>query len=529
MAPERFYLTTPIYYVNDRPHVGHAYTSVVCDVLTRCHRLLGIDTWFLTGTDEHGQKVQDAAEARGVPPQQHVDEMVVHFRGLLDLLGTAHDVFNRTTDAAHTSVVTKVLQLLHDEGHVYLDTYDGWYCTRCERYFTDRDVEETGGELCPEFPERHEVARVSEENYFFRMSAFSERLVAAIGDGSFEIVPTKRRNEVLGFLRQGLGDLCISRSRERLSWGVPLPFDERFVCYVWVDALFNYATAVGLLSDDERFARWWPADVHVIGKDILTTHCVYWPTFLMAAGLPLPRRVLAHGWLLDPKGGKLSKTKRLDDDGAEAALPTIESLLDVCGRDAVRWFLATAGKPGDDMPFSWEIVIERLNADLANGIGNTANRLLKLAAGPACGGVFPELPDGVPADVRDCATSTIAALRAVPDTHDVLRVVAAVRATIDAISLHLNDEKPWKLVKDEATVPRAGEVIAVCLEALRLVGVAITPFVPDSAARLRAALGWTAPLDLERESQWGEGPVGAALGEPPNLFPRLSTKNVPAA
>ena len=531
MSPERFYITTPIYYVNDRPHVGHAYTSVLADVLAGYHRMLGIDTWFLTGTDEHGQKVQDSAAARGVEPLVLCDEMAQHFRELLGRLAVRNDDFIRTTEVRHSSIVTKVLTRLHESGDIYLGTYEGWYCSRCERYWTDKEVEERGGGRCPDQPELHDVERLAEENYYFRMSAYADRLVAAIESDELRIVPEKRKNEVLGFLAQGLNDLCISRNRDRLAWGVPLPFDERYVCYVWVDALFNYETAIGYLSDDERHARWWPADVHVIGKDILTTHAVYWPTMLLAVGEALPRHILAHGWLLDSRGGKLSKTKRADDDAPDARpLPTIDALLDVFGTSGTRWFLATAMKPGDDTSFDWEIVRERVNTDLANGLGNTANRLLKMAAG-ACDGRFPALGEGGEREhgVRDAALAAVAAARAFPETFDVTSVVAAVRVGVDAISLYLSDTAPWKLVKTEEGLPQAREIIGWSLESLRLLALAVHPILPTSMGRLRGAVGMTGELDFASESRFGVLAAGAALGAPPNLFPRISIEDLPEA
>src|SRR5882724_2565517 len=308
MSRDRFYVTTPIYYVNDVPHIGHAYTTIVADVLAGYHRLLGVPTWFQTGTDEHGQKAQTAAEARGIPTQQLCDEYSKVFRDLDARLAIRYDGFIRTTEERHKSVVTKVLQKLWDAGEIYRANYVGFYCSRCERYWTDTEVEAHGGN-CPDQPELHgKIPRLSEPNYFFRMSKHAPELQRRIEAGEFEILPEKRKNEVLGYLKGGALDLCISRSKSRLSWGITLPFDTDFVCYVWLDALFNYETAIGYLTDEKSHANWWPADLHIVGKDILTTHAVYWPTFLLAVGEPLPRRILAHGWLLDSEGLKLSKT-----------------------------------------------------------------------------------------------------------------------------------------------------------------------------------------------------------------------------
>ncbi len=534
MTQKRFYVTTPIYYVNDRPHIGHAYSSVLADVLAGYHRLLGIPTWFLTGTDEHGQKVQESAAARGIPPQELCDEMSQHFRDLIERLEVRNDDFIRTTDERHTSIVTRALAKLHEQGDIYLADYEGWYCTRCERYWTDKEVDATPDQRCPAQPELHDVERLTEKNYYFRMSAYAERLETAIRAGEFRVEPQKRTNEVLGFLAQGLNDLCLSRNRERLDWGVPLPFDDAYVCYVWVDALLNYKSAIGYLADDDaeraRHDSWWPVDVHLLGKDILTNHAVYWPTLLLALGEPLPRQLLVHGWLLDKSGRKLSKTKAKDDGGDTRPLPTIERLLDVFGPEATRWFLSTAMKPGDDTNFDWDIVRERVNADLANGLGNTANRLLKMAA-TTCEGRYPELGEAGERErgIQTAAEEAIAAVEAFPVSLDLASVVGAVRRGVDAISLYLSDERPWKLAKDEATRPRAAEILAWSIEALRLLGLAVTPIVPRAAARLREALGGVGDLDFAAERTFGTLAVGTELGAPPNLFPRVGEDAIPTA
>jgi methionyl-tRNA synthetase len=539
MSRERFYVTTPIYYVNDVPHLGHAYTTVVADVLAGYHRLLGIPTWFLTGTDEHGQKAQNAAEARGISPQQLCDEYSAVFRELGKRLAIRNDVFIRTTEPRHKDVVTHVLQRLWDKGEIYKADYEGFYCARCERYWNDTEVAAHGGN-CPDQPELHgAVPRLKEPNYFFRMSKWADALKARIESGEMQILPEKRKNEVLGYLKGGVEDLCISRAKTRLSWGITLPFDRDFVCYVWLDALFNYETGAGYLQDEALHARWWPADLHVVGKDILTTHSVYWPTFLMAVGEPLPRRILAHGWLLDSEGLKLSKTKRLGlasgggpllESGGALLLegtagppqPTIDELLEVLGVDVTRWALATAMKYGDDARFDWDLVRERVNAELANGLGNSVNRVLRMAQQSA-GGKLAARGDGNDKErgLRARAEAAISAVNAVPETLDVLAVTAAVRAAVDAVSLYLDEEKPWKAAKDPANLPRVGEVLSWCVETLRLAGLALTPITPEKSERLRASLGLTVPLDFARESRWGFLPVGTALGDPPNLFPRV--------
>jgi methionyl-tRNA synthetase len=531
MSRERFYVTTPIYYVNDVPHIGHAYTTVLADVLARTHRLLGIPTWFLTGTDEHGQKAQQAAEARGISPQELCDTYSQRFRDLHARLGISHDDFIRTTEPRHKTIVERVLGLLHEKGEIYRAEYEGWYCTRCERYFNDTDVRAAGGR-CPDQPVLHEVARLNEANYFFRMGKWAPELARRIESGDFEIVPEKRRNEVLGFLRNPVEDLCISRAKSRLSWGVQIPFDADYVTYVWVDALFNYKSAIGYLHDDaserSRHATWWPHVTHLIGKDILTTHAVYWTTMLLAVGEPLPRKILAHGWLLDSSGLKVSKTRRegVTDQGPPP--PSIDAILDVLGRDVARWLLATAMKPGDDAAFSWELIRERVNAELANGFGNSVNRVVRMAH-QSCGGRFPGLGNGGArgATLRDRTLAAVEALRAVPDTLDLLAVNAAVRAAVDEMSAYLDDEKPWKLAKDPANAPRVAGILADCLESLRLLGLVLLPMFPDKVAVLRRTLGQPDVVDFGAESRWGVLASGTPLGEPPNLFPRFDDTRIP--
>ncbi|MCE9637626.1 MAG: methionine--tRNA ligase [Planctomycetes bacterium] len=532
MSRERFYVTTPIYYVNDAPHIGHAYTTVLADVLARAHRMLGVPTWFLTGTDEHGLKVQQAAEAKGVPPQEICDTYSQRFRELHARLGVRYDDFIRTTEPRHKTVVSRVLTLLHERGEVYRAEYEGWYCTRCERYFNDTDVQAAGGR-CPDQPVLHDVARLKESNYFFRMGKWAAELARRIESGEMELAPEKRKNEVLGFLRKPVDDLCISRSKARLSWGVDLPFDADYVTYVWVDALFNYKSAIGYLSDDpaarERHATWWAHATHILGKDILTTHAVYWPTMLLAAGESLPRKLLAHGWLLDATGLKVSKTKRegVTDQGPPP--PSIDALLDVLGTDVTRWLLATAMKPGDDAAFSWDLVRERVNAELANGFGNSVNRVVKMAH-QACGGKFPGLGGGGPRgdSLREKTLAVVAAVSAVPETLDMLAVNAAVRVAVAEMSGYLDDEKPWKLAKDPAQTGRVAGILADCIESLRLLGLALSPIFPEKCAVLRATLGQPAATDFVAEARWGVLTAGTPLGEPPNLFPRFDDAKLAA-
>ena len=360
-----FYITTPIYYVNDEPHLGHAYTTILADVLARYHRLRGEPVFSLTGVDEHGQKVQNAVRKNGIQdPQAYVDQMAVRFQSTWDRLNITYDDFIRTTQPRHVRVVQAVLQQLWDEGEIYRGSYEGWYCVPDERFWTEKDLVDGN---CPDCG--RPVEKIVEANYFFRMSQYQDWLVGYIQDHPDFIQPASRRNEVLGFLRQPLGDLCISRPVARLSWGIPLPFDPDYVTYVWFDALLNYVTAAGYLQDDVRFTQIWPQALHLIGKDILTTHAVYWPIMLHAAGLPLPKGIFAHGWWVIG-GTKMSKSL------GNAVRPL--DLAETYGIDAFRYFLMRDMTPGQDADFDEERLSARYASDLANNLGNLLQRVVNM-------------------------------------------------------------------------------------------------------------------------------------------------------
>ncbi|WDT79895.1 MAG: methionine--tRNA ligase [Candidatus Manganitrophus sp.] len=363
-SKEKFYLTTPIYYVNDEPHIGHAYTTIAADVLARYHRLLGHDVFFLTGTDEHGQKVAQAAAKRNVPPQQHADETVVRFQALWKKLGISNDDFVRTTQERHKRVVQTVLKELKEKEELYTDSYEGWYCLPDERFWTEKDLVDG---KCPDCG--RPVEHLSEQNYFFKMSQYQGRLQQYIRDNPTFIQPESRRNEVLGFLEKPLGDLCISRPKSRLPWGIEFPFDTNYVTYVWLDALVNYISIPGYATDPARFQKWWPADLHLVGKDILTTHAVYWSTILMALGLPLPKTLFAHGWWT-VDGQKMSKSRGNVVNPGE--------VIDRYGVDPFRYFLFREVPFGQDGDFSETALINRINSDLANDLGNLLSRTLTM-------------------------------------------------------------------------------------------------------------------------------------------------------
>lgn len=506
----RFYVTTPIYYVNDEPHIGHAYTTILADVVARFHRALGDDTYFLTGTDEHGQKVQQAAEKRGVDPQQHVDEYVKRFQEKWDALNIQYDQFIRTTQDHHKSVVSYLLQKLWDKGLIYKDTYEGWYSVAEERFLTDKEYEEG---------EWRDVKRLSETNYWFKMSAYQEDLINYIHDNPDFIQPAFRKNEVLGFLRQELGDLCISRPKSRLNWGIELPFDNDYVTYVWFDALTNYISAIGYPDNDENFKKWWPVDYHLIGKDILTTHAVYWPTMLMAAELPLPKTIFAHGWWL------------MGDAKMSKSLGNVVRPLDLAneyGVDALRYFLMREMTPGQDASFTMENFISRYNSDLANDLGNMVNRITKLI-----GRNFDyELPDpGETMPVDSDLVQHVAALREkVNDELDQMKVNYAITHVFEVlreINRYMEETAPWKLMKTDKE--RAGAVLYNAAEALRLSAVHLHPVMPEKIAQLLQVMGTSVESRFSEADwfEWGFIKPGTKLGKTDGLFPRIEIKATP--
>lgn len=505
----RFYVTTPIYYVNDEPHIGHAYTTILADVVARFHRSLGDNTYFLTGTDEHGQKVQQAAEKRGVDPQQHVDEYVVRFQEKWDALNIQYDQFIRTTQDNHKSVVSYLLQRLWDKGLIYKDTYEGWYSVAEERFLTDKEYEEG---------DWRDVKQLSETNYWFKMSAYQQDLIDYIHDNPDFIQPEFRKNEVLGFLRQELGDLCISRPKSRLNWGIELPFDTDYVTYVWFDALTNYISAIGYPEREEEFNKWWPVDYHLIGKDILTTHAVYWPTMLMAAELPLPKTIFAHGWWL------------MGDEKMSKSLGNVVKPLDLAneyGVDALRYFLMREMTPGQDASFTHEAFVLRYNSDLANDLGNLVNRVTKLI-GRNFDHILPDPGETKPEDA-DLIQAVSELQQKVRDDLDLMRVNYAIKHVFDVmreINRYMEDMAPWKLMKTDKE--RAGEVLYNAAEALRLSAVHLYPVMPEKIATLLEVMGTSAKARFEKDGwfDWGHNKPGTVLGETKGLFPRIEIKEV---
>jgi len=510
MKRSRFYVTTPIYYVNDQPHIGHAYTTILADVLARYHRLLGDPTYFLTGTDEHGQKVQRAAEKAGMTPREQADSTVVRFQELWSKLEITNDDFIRTTEKRHAVVVQGILQDLYDRKEIYKAEYDGWYCVTCERFYTEKDLADG---KCPEAGCGRDVERIRESNYFFRMSKYQDWLVEYINEHPGFIQPDFRRNETLGFLRNKLNDLCISRPKSRLSWGIELPFDPDFVTYVWFDALVNYVSGVGYLSDEKTFGNWWPASYHLIGKDILTTHTVYWPTMLKAMGVPLPETVFAHGWWLVGRD-KMSKT-------AGNVLDPME-LAETYGVDAFRYFLMAEMSLGQDASFTEEAFVRRHNTDLANDLGNMLSRVMKMIESRFDGRI-PGAGDPGP-DEQQLRDAAIAAAGDMVEAVQNMRLdqgLAGLGGVVREANRYLEKRQPWTLAKEGKT-GELGTVLYYAAEALRIVGGMLAPVMPGKMAVLRGALGLPEEdPDFSSLREWGGLTPGSAIGKKVILFSRI--------
>lgn len=499
-AKNNFYITTPIYYVNDRPHIGHAYTTILADVLSRFHRAMGDDVLFLTGLDEHGQKVQQAAQQRGLEPRAHCDELAVRFTDLWKKLGISNDDFIRTTQPRHTRVVQAILQKVYDNGDIYQNEYEGLYSVAEERFITEKEAE--SGQF-------RDVRPIREKNWFFRMSRYQTRLIEAIEQNPGLIRPEHRRNEMLGFLRQPLGDLCISRPKSRLGWGIEIPFDRDYVTYVWFDALINYISAPGYLSDEAAFARRWPATVHLIGKDILTTHCVYWTTMLFSLGLPLPQTIFAHGWWLSGES-KMSKS-----------LGNVVNPLDLIeqhGVDALRYYLMSEMILGQDSSFTVDNFIKRYNSDLANDLGNLLNRVSGLLS-RYFDSTVPEPGEMTPAEQPIARAGAILGGRvaALLQEFKVDSALDEIMNLVRSVNKYMEQQAPWKLAKEDQAA--AGRVLYTAAEALRLSLVLLSAVMPEKSAAALEVLG-----ALDSGLDWGGLKPGTRLQAHPPLFPRIETE-----
>jgi len=513
---ESFYVTTPIFYVNDVPHIGHAYTEVASDVLARWHRQRGDDTWFLTGTDEHGQKIMRSALANNVTPKEWADRLVNDaWKPLLGTLDLSNDDFIRTTDERHETRVQLFLQRLNDAGYIYAAEFEALYCVGCEEFKPESEIVDgegpyAGEKVCAIHSKPLELLK--ENNYFFRLSAFQEKLLDLYEREPDFIRPSSARNEVISFVRSGLKDLSISRTT--FDWGVKVPWDADHVVYVWFDALLNYVTAIGYGDDDGKFEERWPA-LHIVGKDILRFHAVIWPAMLMAAGLDVPKGVFAHGWLL-VGGEKMSKSKLTGIEPTE--------ITDVFGSDAFRYYFMRAIRFGQDGSFSWEDLAARYQAELANGFGNLASRVIAMVK-KYFDGVVPADADVQLTEADEAILRTARAAAANADDAigriAIDEAIASVWTLVDDLNGYITDQEPWVLAKSEETRPRLAAVLSTAVRGLGALAVLLNPVVPVSTAKLWAALGGEGDLDAVRVADAVDWRGSGSLGDLEPLFPRI--------
>ena len=517
--PGKFYITTPIYYVNARPHIGHTYTTVVCDTVARRQRMMGFDTWFLTGTDEHGQKIERSAVAAGCSPKEFADRVSDEFRHLWDRMKLTYDDFIRTTEPRHVRGVQALFERLKERGYIYKGSYSGQYCVFDELYV---DVTEPGAR-CPECGRPTET--IQEENYFFKLSAMEGPLLKLYSENPGFVRPETRRNEAISFVRGGLRDLSVSRTA--FTWGIPVPGDEKHVIYVWLDALANYITALGYGSDHpkdkDKLARYWPADVHMIGKEIVRFHCVYWPAFLLAADLPLPRSIVAHGWLLFEEN-KMSKSR--------GNIVRSETILDTLGADALRYFLLREIVFGSDGSFSFDALVQRFNADLANGLGNLSSRTMAMITRYFDGEIPYPSPGARTAgddSIAELARKTIATFHAQFEQFQFSRALETAWGLVAAVDKYIVENEPWAVAEkeDQDSRARLATILHTAAEALRIVTALTHPVIPQATACIweQLGLGDINKLDL-RNLAWGQLPFATRLGKVKGVFPRADKDTV---
>ena len=506
---KKFYITTPIYYPSDNLHIGHAYCSGMAETMARYKRIQGYDVMFLTGTDEHGQKIEEKAKAAGITPKQYVDHVVSGIKDLWKLMDISYDKFIRTTDDYHEKAVQKIFKQLYDQGDIYKGSYEGWYCTPCESFWTETQLVDG---KCPDCG--REVRRTSEEAYFFRLSKYQDQLIKLFEEHPEFLEPASRRNEMLNnFIKPGLEDLCVSRTS--FTWGVPVTFDPKHIVYVWVDALSNYITALGYGSeDDSLYQKYWPADIHLVGKEIVRFHTIIWPAMLMALNLPLPKKVLGHGWLI-LEGGKMSKSK------GNVVDPVV--LCERYGVDAIRYFLLRDIPFGSDGTFSNEALITRINSDLANDLGNLVSRTVAMV-NKYFGGTIPtERTAGeFDEDLIALATATKAKVEAYADEMQFSQALTELWALISRTNKYIDETAPWVLAKDEANRARLAAVMYNLCEAIRIISILVSPFLPHTAPKIQAQLGAPAAvLSWEQAGEWGLLPAGFSVQKGEIIFPRI--------
>ena len=516
MEKKKFYMTTAIAYTSAKPHIGNTYEIVLADAIARHKRMEGYDVFFCTGTDEHGQKIEEKAEAAGVTPKAYVDRVSGEVRKIWDTMNTTYDYFIRTTDVPHEKAVQKIFKKMYEKGDIYKSEYEGMYCTPCESFWTESQL--VNG-CCPDCGRPVQPAK--EEAYFFKMSKYADRLIQYIEDNPDFIVPESRKKEMINnFLKPGLQDLCVSRTS--FKWGIPVDFDPKHVVYVWLDALNNYITAIGYDPDGstEQFGKLWPADLHIIGKDILRFHTIYWPIFLMSLGLPLPKQVFGHPWLLFA-ADKMSKSK--------GNVIYADDLVNLFGVDAVRYYLLSAMPYAQDGSITYETFIAKYNSDLANTIGNLVNRTVSMA-NKYFGGELPAamIENELDRDLADTALQTAEAVKGYMDQYHTADALARILTLAQRSNKYIDETTPWALAKDEAKLPRLRTVLANLIEAIRYIAVLSEPFMPDTAAAMMDQIGLPDSHLEDGEALGSLAVFGSAparkVGEAKALFARIDEK-----